>query len=69
VTNATGLTGKYDFVLTWNRRNRDQVTTDDNPAPTLEEAIQEQLGLKLEAKKGSVDVFVIDHVEKAPVEN
>jgi uncharacterized protein (TIGR03435 family) len=41
----------------------------DSAGPTLVEAIQEQLGLKLERKKGSVDVFVIDHVEKVPVEN
>jgi uncharacterized protein (TIGR03435 family) len=39
----------------------------DNPAPdsgpTLMTALQEQLGLKLEAQKGMVDVLVIDHVE------
>jgi len=32
-------------------------------------AVQEQLGLKLEPKKGSIDLFVIDHVEKTPTEN
>ena len=34
----------------------------------LFEAIQRQLGLKLEARKGPVEVVVIDHVEK-PSEN
>ena len=38
-------------------------------APTIFAAVQEQMGLKLEQKKGSVDIFVIDHVEKNPVEN
>jgi uncharacterized protein (TIGR03435 family) len=38
-------------------------------APTIFSAVQEQLGLKLEQKKGSVDIFIIDHVEKNPVEN
>ena len=38
-------------------------------APTLAVAIQEQLGLKLEAKKGPVDLLVIDSIEKLPTEN
>jgi uncharacterized protein (TIGR03435 family) len=33
-------------------------------APSLYEAFQEQLGLKLTAEKTQVDVIVIDHVEK-----
>ncbi len=37
--------------------------------PTIFAAIQQQLGLKLEPKKGAVDFLVIDHVEKTPVEN
>jgi uncharacterized protein (TIGR03435 family) len=36
---------------------------------TLAVALQEQLGLKLEAKKGPVDLLVIDHLEKTPTEN
>ena len=43
-------------------------TPEDN-GPTIFTAIQEQLGLKLEAKKGPVDILVIDHVEKTPTEN
>ena len=37
--------------------------------PTLSVAIQEQLGLRLESKKGPVDLLVIDHLEKTPTEN
>jgi len=37
--------------------------------PNLFTAVQEQLGLKLEPKKGPVDILVIDHIEKAPTEN
>ena len=40
-----------------------------DPPPDLFAAIQGQLGLRLDAKKGGVDLLVIDHAEKAPVEN
>jgi len=32
-------------------------------------AVQAQLGLKLEPKKGPVEMIVIDHIEKTPTEN
>jgi uncharacterized protein (TIGR03435 family) len=32
-------------------------------------ALQSQLGLKLDAKKGPVELIVIDHIEKTPTEN
>ena len=38
-------------------------------APTLAVALQEQLGLKLESKKGPVDMLVVDSMEKVPTEN
>ena len=38
-------------------------------APPLPVALQQQLGLKLEGRKLPVDVVVVDHIEKVPVEN
>jgi uncharacterized protein (TIGR03435 family) len=75
VRDATGLKGKYDFTLYWLSRSISAVPADpsgshpaeaDSPAPTLFDAIQEQLGLKLERKKGPVPILVVDHVEKKP---
>jgi uncharacterized protein (TIGR03435 family) len=41
----------------------------DQDSPSLVTAVQEQLGLKLESKKGPVDLLVIDHADKTPTEN
>jgi uncharacterized protein (TIGR03435 family) len=59
VEDKTGLPGRYDFTLQY---------TYPESYPTLTTAIQEQLGLKLERTLGSVDIFVIDHIER-PSEN
>jgi uncharacterized protein (TIGR03435 family) len=64
VKDATGLTGKYDVTMSWVADN-----SPDAPAPNIFQAVQEQLGLKLESKKVAVDVLVIDHLEKTPTEN
>src|SRR5258706_10138478 len=41
----------------------------DSDGPTLIAAVQQQLGLKLESKKGTVEILVVDHAEKTPTEN
>lgn len=42
---------------------------DQEPAPNLFTAVQEQLGLKLEPRKIAADLIVIDRLEKTPIEN
>lgn len=63
VVDQTGLRGRYDFSLKWTY-DESAVPGDGNAAPTVFTAIQEQLGLKLEAVKTSTDVMVIDKIEK-----
>jgi len=60
ILDRTGLEGLYNFKLDFAPINPD----DDTPAPSIFTAIQEQLGLKLEATKAPVEVVVIDSAEK-----
>jgi len=93
VIDATGLTAKFDFTLTYlpegmigpmgpmappppappgadgGESGRKGPWADLPPPADLFTAIQSQLGLKLDPKKGPVDLIVIDHIEKTPTEN
>jgi uncharacterized protein (TIGR03435 family) len=76
VLDKTGLAGEYDFKLGWTpdddqvqslstgARNDRPAPPPDSNAPSIFEAIQGQLGLKLVSGKGPVEIFVIDHVER-----
>ena len=72
VLDQTGLKGKYDFDLSWTRddpsASADASTADASAAPPIFTAVQEQLGLKLQASKGPVNVLVVDNLDK-PSEN
>lgn len=46
-----------------------RISPGGEPPPSIFNALQEQLGLKLEARKGPVDLLVIDHVQKTPTQN
>jgi uncharacterized protein (TIGR03435 family) len=73
VVDRTGLTGRYDFSLEW-APNETEFGGDVGAAPEsaaalpLFEAIQQQLGLRLEATRGPVDALVIDAAQR-PTEN
>jgi uncharacterized protein (TIGR03435 family) len=70
VVDRTGLTGIYDLELTWTpeappvgRDGAPPAAFDPN-GPSLFTAIQEQLGLKLEATTGPVEVLMIDSADR-----
>lgn len=62
LVDQTGLAGRYDFKLTYSYG--DAPSTDADVPPTMFTAIKEQLGLKFQPVKASVDVMVIDHLGK-----
>ena len=69
VVDRSGLTGAFDIHLTWSN-DADTVKAADKSvdAPSIFQALQEQLGLKLKPAVGPVQVLVIDHIE-APTAN
>jgi uncharacterized protein (TIGR03435 family) len=71
VVDATGLQAKYDFTLTYWPEGiaGSGEGTDAEPVPDIFGALQAQLGLKLEPKKGPVEMIVVDRGEKTPVRN
>jgi uncharacterized protein (TIGR03435 family) len=68
VFDNTGLTGNYDFTLTFEPPQLAGATagtaSEPSDRPSIFTALDEQLGLKLEPSKGPVDILVIDHVER-----
>jgi uncharacterized protein (TIGR03435 family) len=75
VVDQTGVTGRYDFTLTWTPDEfqfpgitRPAGADVPATAPNLFTAIQEQLGLRLETTRAPAEVLVIDRAEK-PTDN
>ena len=59
VVDDTGLSGKYDFVVEWT-----PTATEGTPDPSLVKALEDQLGLTLEAKDAVIPVVVVDHADQ-----
>ena len=74
VIDLTGLTGAYDFSFSFSGVAAFQArgagdNNDPNGAVSLFEALDRQLGLKLETQKHPMPVLVIDHMEQKPTDN
>lgn len=82
VIDRTGLTGDYDYTMEYlpegplaNLGPQAAKSEGNSPAPaasevpSLQSAVQEQLGLHLESKRGPVEVLVVDRGDKTPSEN
>jgi uncharacterized protein (TIGR03435 family) len=69
VVDMTGLTGQYEVHLEWTLAAQTTNPVEQPAGPTVFTAVQEQLGLKLESRKGPLDVLVVDQAEKIPTDN
>jgi bla regulator protein BlaR1 len=73
IVDETGLKGTFDFSLNWMhvRSGSSAAGTEaqlDEGGPSFEDALKDQLGLKLKPTKAAIQVLIIDHVER-PSEN
>ncbi len=76
VVDKTGLQGRYDFRLEYAGTHSAggaiaRSAADGQPSgiPDLFDAVQRQLGLKIDATKAPTDILVVDHVERMPTKN
>ena len=85
VLDKTGLPGQYDFALTWTMENAGGGVPRTDPPPdeidfhgtpvlpepglSIFTAVEAQLGLKLEQRKGPLPMVVVDRVDRTPTEN
>jgi uncharacterized protein (TIGR03435 family) len=72
ILDRTGLSGTFDFALEWgpDPASGSAATEDHDDSQTnLQEALRDQLGLKLERQKVPMDILLIDHVDQQPSEN
>jgi len=63
IVNSSGAVGLYDVRLEFALPQSQSATSDDAPGVSVFTAVQEQLGLKLDAVKRRVEVLVVDHAE------
>ena len=75
VIDQTGLKGLFNYTLDINAYVTDEIKKSGGDGPPLEandiiaQAMLEQLGLKVEAKKTPVPMLIVDHLEKSPTDN
>jgi len=68
INDATGLTGVFNYVLSYGPPATQPNRPDDAPPPLID-AVADQLGLRIEKRKGEITFLIVDSVDKTPTEN
>lgn len=69
VVDQTGLNGYYDLTLNFGKYMPQAGDGIPDIVGILNSGLQEELGLRLETKKVSLDFIIVDRAEKVPSEN
>src|SRR5579863_1446519 len=72
IVDKTGVTARYDFTLDFDLRlaagqaPKEAAGSTDDPTPSVFDALEQQLGLKLVESKTKISILVVDRAEKVP---
>ena len=76
VRDQTGIQGVYDFEFRWTNNDQggagkdaDKEAKEAEALPSLFTALEETVGVRLQPKKVPVEMIVVDHIERMPIEN
>lgn len=67
VVDQTGLTAAYAYTISWERSNQRPDSAEEGAVPIFD-ALQQQLGLKIERRKAPLDRIIIDSAARVPVD-
>lgn len=68
ILDRTGLTGRYQISLEYMTETPGAVG-DQSSKPSLQSALQDQLGLRLEARREPLDAIIVERAERMPSDN
>jgi uncharacterized protein (TIGR03435 family) len=69
VVDKTAVEGVFDFELRFTTDDLSSNASDVDGIPSLFTALRDTLGLRLQPEKVPVDIIVVDHLERVPVDN
>ena len=69
IIDRTGLSGTYDFAFQTEAGNPLFPGVQATGGPSIVEALEKQLGLKLEKRRVVVQILAVEHAERIPTEN
>ncbi|RXH58712.1 CHP03435 domain-containing protein [Granulicella sibirica] len=69
IVDQTGLTGTFDLVVEWGADSAVEPRDENNRETYLQESLKDQLGLKLERRKASLAVLLVDSMDQQPADN
>jgi uncharacterized protein (TIGR03435 family) len=64
VVDKTGLSGLYDFQVHWQPEGSLGSTLPERTGPSFNTSLSEELGLRLEPARVSVEILIVDHIER-----